>query len=228
MDPVSRRFMWDFISETMTRRAVILTTHSMEECEALCSRIGILVNGSLKCVGSSQHLKSRFGRGYQIDISTAGNDAAAARVFIMHHFPDAEKLEDYGGKMKFKILHRAAALNQPLSPSAEQQWKLKDVFALIEKHKEETGISEYSVSQTTLEQIFIRFAKRGDVEEFGGKVMSEEEEEEQAAAAAAAQGHDPNLHTPVPLRRGDSFGPEGSNRIMTPSSYGYLPADGIN
>merc|ERR1711966_361310 len=32
MDPVSRRFMWDFISQSMTDRAVILTTHSMEEC----------------------------------------------------------------------------------------------------------------------------------------------------------------------------------------------------
>jgi len=37
--------MWDFISETMASRAVILTTHSMEECEALCQRIGILALG---------------------------------------------------------------------------------------------------------------------------------------------------------------------------------------
>jgi len=101
MDPVSRRFMWDFISETMAERAVILTTHrfvspfgsflpcearcaflscdSMEECEALCSRIGILVAGSLKCIGSSQHLKHRFGRGFQLDISTGANDPAPAQ-----------------------------------------------------------------------------------------------------------------------------------------------------
>jgi ABC-type multidrug transport system ATPase subunit len=59
MDPVARRFMWDFLNETMATRAVILTTHSMEECEALCNRIGILVAGELKCLGSSQHLKSR-------------------------------------------------------------------------------------------------------------------------------------------------------------------------
>jgi len=70
MDPVSRRFMWDFISETMATRAVILTTHSMEECEALCNRIGILAAGSLRCIGTSQHLKHEFGRGFQLDIST--------------------------------------------------------------------------------------------------------------------------------------------------------------
>jgi hypothetical protein len=41
MDPSSRRFMWNLISTTMKGRSVILTTHSMEECEALCQRIGI-------------------------------------------------------------------------------------------------------------------------------------------------------------------------------------------
>ncbi len=60
MDPVSRRFMWTFISETMSKRAVILTTHSMEECEALCHRIGIFAAGQLQCIGTSQHLKSRY------------------------------------------------------------------------------------------------------------------------------------------------------------------------
>ncbi len=56
---MSRRFMWTFISETMSKRAVILTTHSMEECEALCHRIGIFAAGQLQCIGTSQHLKSR-------------------------------------------------------------------------------------------------------------------------------------------------------------------------
>jgi ABC-type multidrug transport system ATPase subunit len=40
MDPKARRFMWDLISSTLRHRSVILTTHSMEEAEALCQRIG--------------------------------------------------------------------------------------------------------------------------------------------------------------------------------------------
>lgn len=32
----------------------------MEECEALCNRIAIMVNGTFKCLGSVQHLKSRY------------------------------------------------------------------------------------------------------------------------------------------------------------------------
>ena len=51
MDPVSRRFMWNLISEISKDRAVVLTSHFMEECDALCTRIGILSRGKLKCIG---------------------------------------------------------------------------------------------------------------------------------------------------------------------------------
>ena len=34
MDPVSRRFMWSVIESISDGRSVVLTTHSMEECEA--------------------------------------------------------------------------------------------------------------------------------------------------------------------------------------------------
>ena len=40
----------------------------MEECEALCPRIGIMANGSLKCLGTAHHLKSRFGSGFQVEL----------------------------------------------------------------------------------------------------------------------------------------------------------------
>ena len=72
MDPVARRFMWEIISDIVTKRekcSLILTTHSMEECEALCTRIGIMVGGVLRCLGSSQRLRSKYGHGYQIEIS---------------------------------------------------------------------------------------------------------------------------------------------------------------
>merc|ERR1719436_1839442 len=68
VDPESRRFMWKLISSTMEGRSVILTTHVMEECEALCSRIGIMVNGRIKCLGSTQHLKTVYGLGYELEM----------------------------------------------------------------------------------------------------------------------------------------------------------------
>ncbi|XP_012590443.1 PREDICTED: ATP-binding cassette sub-family A member 2-like, partial [Condylura cristata] len=46
MDPKARRFLWNLILELIkTGRSVVLTSHSMEECEALCTRLAIMVNG---------------------------------------------------------------------------------------------------------------------------------------------------------------------------------------
>jgi ABC-type multidrug transport system ATPase subunit len=46
--------MWAFISRIAQTRAVVLTTHSMEEADALCSKIGIMIHGNLRAQGSSQ------------------------------------------------------------------------------------------------------------------------------------------------------------------------------
>ncbi|ETN23728.1 hypothetical protein PPTG_20697 [Phytophthora nicotianae INRA-310] len=70
VDPSSRRKMWDVIAGVCAAKesCVVLTTHSMEECEALCTRVGILVSGKLKCLGSVEHLKQKFGRGYIVEV----------------------------------------------------------------------------------------------------------------------------------------------------------------
>lgn len=71
MDPVARRQMWGIISQVTTGDkscCTILTTHSMEECEALCTRICIMVAGRLKCIGPGQHLKARFGKSFSLEV----------------------------------------------------------------------------------------------------------------------------------------------------------------
>jgi ATP-binding cassette subfamily A (ABC1) protein 3 len=76
VDPVARREIWQLVSNMVAggntpkeqRTSVVLTTHSMEECEALCPRIGIMANGRLRCLGSAQHLKDKFGQGYQVEM----------------------------------------------------------------------------------------------------------------------------------------------------------------
>ena len=75
MDPEARRFMWSVIHKISKRKkksSVILTTHSMEEAETLCQRIGIMVNGQFKCLGSSNYLKEKYGFGYEINIQISG------------------------------------------------------------------------------------------------------------------------------------------------------------
>jgi len=70
MDPGSRRFLWDVVLQLVhSGRSIVLTTHSMEECEALCTRLTIMVDGEFKCLGAQQHLKSRFGNGYLVQLT---------------------------------------------------------------------------------------------------------------------------------------------------------------
>ena len=74
VDPVARRFMWSVISRQAANVAgcsIILTTHSMEEVEALCTRIGIMVGGRLRCLGTAQHLKNRHGSGFVSQLQLA-------------------------------------------------------------------------------------------------------------------------------------------------------------
>jgi len=53
LDPLARRALWRALTDAMAGgQCIILTSHSMEECDALCSTIGIMVNGQFKCFGA--------------------------------------------------------------------------------------------------------------------------------------------------------------------------------
>jgi len=71
VDPQAKRFMWNIVSKISTlkkKSAVIITTHSMEEAEALATKMGIMVDGEFKCFGTSQHIKNKYGTGYEMEI----------------------------------------------------------------------------------------------------------------------------------------------------------------
>jgi len=56
VDPKAKRFMWNVVSNISTKRkksAVIITTHSMDEAEALCTKMAIMVAGKFKCFGTT-------------------------------------------------------------------------------------------------------------------------------------------------------------------------------
>lgn len=66
MDPISRRAVWDAINAAKQHAAIVLTTHSMEEADALGDRIGIMVRGRMRVLGGSLTLKQKYGNGYQV------------------------------------------------------------------------------------------------------------------------------------------------------------------
>ena len=60
LDPIARKLTWDVLKKYREGRTILLTTHSMEEAEALGGRIAIMVNGSVKCYGSPLFLKNKY------------------------------------------------------------------------------------------------------------------------------------------------------------------------
>lgn len=68
MDPAAKRFTWDVITRHKRHRAVVLTTHSMEEADALSDQIVILAQGKRAAQGSPFDLKERYGIGYTLTV----------------------------------------------------------------------------------------------------------------------------------------------------------------
>jgi ABC-type multidrug transport system ATPase subunit len=155
MDPSTRRKIWDLISEAGKDRAVILTTHSMEEAEALCNKIAIMVNGRIKCLGSTQHLKQKFLGGYTLTISCNINSSNAAidetQTYILENVvPGARLSERHARYLKFDV------------PSFENGvTSLGMLFGMMQQLIENPNsiVISYSISQCTLEQIFINLVR---------------------------------------------------------------------
>ncbi|KAF6122816.1 ATP binding cassette subfamily A member 1 [Phyllostomus discolor] len=148
MDPKARRFLWNCaLSVVKEGRSVVLTSHSMEECEALCTRMAIMVNGKFRCLGSVQHLKNRFGDGYTIVVRIAGSspDLKPVQEFFGLAFPGSVLKEKHRNMLQYQL---------PSSLSS-----LARIFSVLSQSKKRLHIEDYSVSQTTLDQVFVNFAK---------------------------------------------------------------------
>ncbi|XP_051910872.1 phospholipid-transporting ATPase ABCA1-like [Hippocampus zosterae] len=148
MDAKAKRFMWDcFRNFTKKGRAVVLTSHSMEECEAVCSRMAIMVNGTFRCLGSVQHLKNRFGEGYTIVLRLAESestpDMCPVNSYMKNCFPMIDLKECHQTVLTYQLPMHACSLAK--------------IFKVLANH-EALGISAFSVSQTNMDQVFINFA----------------------------------------------------------------------
>lgn len=90
-DPGNRRIVWNNIIKAKKQdKAILLTSHSMAECDVLCSRLAIMVNGQFKCLGTPQHLKHRFGTGYYLKLRLADESSIQiASNIIQQYLPDS-------------------------------------------------------------------------------------------------------------------------------------------
>jgi len=148
MDPSTRRYVWNIIKETKrdNNSAVIMTTHSMEEAENLCDRIGILINGRLVCIGSPEHIKMKYGNTYNLEVQSNDINTFHQKIIEEGNLlgTDYKKEEKSFDRINYEITIQKG---------------IGKVFDVMEQCKQSGLITDYSFSQTTLEQVFINFAK---------------------------------------------------------------------
>ncbi|OUM62745.1 hypothetical protein PIROE2DRAFT_43994 [Piromyces sp. E2] len=155
MDPATRRFVWNILTtyKNNDNSSIVITTHSMEEAELLCDRIGIIVNGELNAIGSPTHIKMKFGNTYTLEIQCT--DSKVVDEWIRKDLPMineedvvCEIKSDKRIKYTFKITENYC-----------------DIFKIMEKYKTKNVVTDYSFSQTSLEDVFLKFANRQENKE---------------------------------------------------------------
>ncbi|KAK7330379.1 hypothetical protein VNO77_24573 [Canavalia gladiata] len=144
LDPASRKSLWNVVKRAKQNRAIILTTHSMEEAEALCDRLGIFVNGGLQCVGNPKELKARYGGNYVFTMTTSSDHERDVENMVLQLAPNAYKIYHLSGTQKFEL--------------PKEEVRIANVFQAVDAAKRKFTVYAWGLVDTTLEDVFIKVA----------------------------------------------------------------------
>ncbi|XP_034666674.1 ATP-binding cassette sub-family A member 17 [Drosophila subobscura] len=155
VDPISRRFLWQCIKEFQGQeRTVVLTSHSMDECEELCNRLAIMANGKFKCLNNICALKRLSGFTIKLkmrqDTETEENVDTITNT-LKAQFEGLELRENHAGTLTYFV------------STQENLVYWSKVFRITEDHlTDRLGhlVADYSLNECTLEDIFLKFDKQ--------------------------------------------------------------------
>ncbi|VEN51582.1 unnamed protein product [Callosobruchus maculatus] len=151
MDPATKYYFREALRKIRdSGKCIILTSHSLEECESVCTRLAIMVRGRFMCLGSVQHLKSKFAKGctFTIKIKRDTNETSINNIqkYVNDNLPSARLSEKYQDMLTYKIT------------GTEIPWS--KIFSILEGARRSIkDIEDYSLTQSSLEQVFLSFAK---------------------------------------------------------------------
>lgn len=155
LDPVARRYLYDTLSNNLKHReaSIILTTHSLTEAEMLCHKIGILINGKFVCIGSTPYLKNKYGSGYRIEIpQEAILKREELETELKEKFPLIKKMEN-------------SSLEYVTYQIPIEGFRFSEAFNSLLELKQKGVMREYSLINTSLEQIFLNFSKHQEIKD---------------------------------------------------------------
>ena len=168
MDVMARRSLWEFLKNYKKNKIILLTTHFLDEAEYLGDRIGIMSEGKYLCSGTSSFLKSKYPCGFNINLlinSSVFNEEYKSQLFngIKEFDPNAEIKVASKGIFSINIQSN----NQ----------HIPEIFDYIEEKKNQYGIEDYTVSSTSLEDVFLRINNKANLNDI--KYLNKEENKDQ-------------------------------------------------
>ncbi|KAG9232654.1 hypothetical protein BJ875DRAFT_497297 [Amylocarpus encephaloides] len=187
MDAAAKRVMWQTLASVVPGRSLLLTTHSMEEADALADRAGIMSKRML-ATGTTGHLREVHGGAYYVHLvlksapHTTDEEINRLRAWVLERLPGAN-IEDktYHGQIRFSVPAQKSAIQEENSETdskdsitggrepmtRESPGSIGSLVTMLEDHREELGLEHYSVSPTTLDQVFLACVTKNDVVEEG-------------------------------------------------------------
>jgi len=154
VDPIARRSLFNTL-RTLEEGSIVLTTHRMDEAEQLCDKIAIMINGRFVCFGSPGYLKSKYGQGYTVTVKLAN-------VRNQVEFQQASLLVNpiITGRLPFCVQNGQANDNWEIDYQInDPEFKLSEVFRVFNELKNSQRIADFSVGRSSLEHVFIHFAR---------------------------------------------------------------------
>ncbi|KAG9396124.1 ABC transporter [Carpediemonas membranifera] len=174
LDPETRRGLWEIIRQKKAGRTILLTTHSMEEADALCNRLSIMKDGRVAVLGSPAALKKELGATtYSLVINC--NPPRAAGVTVSEHeeivTDNVERCISYlnsicdslnieknvAGSLGFTF--SASEVSSPGKPT------LSEMARLLREAEGMHGYIEWGVTSPSLEDVFIKVSEEAVVDE---------------------------------------------------------------
>jgi ABC-type multidrug transport system ATPase subunit len=145
LDPMSRRGIWGAIGDMKAAGSCcLLTTHMMEEAEALCTSLVVLKKGCVAAEGSVQQLKEAWSTGYVLSVDCSAGEDDVAKDYLASILPNG-KLElaklPQQGQMTIKVANDPTAVGH--------------LFLALAREGAANGIRHWGISQASLEDTYL-------------------------------------------------------------------------
>ncbi|XP_045460948.1 ATP-binding cassette sub-family A member 2-like isoform X2 [Harmonia axyridis] len=150
MDPESQRDVWNLLLQWRGAKTILISTHYMDEADALADYIAIMANGEKQCFGTPMELKDKFKTGYHLSLMLLNTENLEEISSTIHDIIPKAKLKEQHGNNVVYIL--------PI----EEKYNFSKLLSVLEMRKKEFKINNISINITTLEDVFLSSRKEID------------------------------------------------------------------